>query len=225
MINLNGLASLLFASMELILLINLLIFSEKNQINIMVFVLVGILTVYQGLEFLMCNLNLKYSFLAYLAFSDISFLPPLNLFFILKYFNRNHKLNKALFIPAAAFAVYYYMVLDKFAVVSCSVLYASYSYPLGTFYGFFYYAPVIYAIIFLTIRIKKTKDELKKKLAKVLLGGLLFVSLPVIAAFILLAVHNESLLGIIESVMCKFAFVYAVCLGYFTLLNKKAVYE
>ena len=225
MINLNGLASLLFASMELILLINLLIFSEKNKINIMVFVLVGILTVYQGLEFLMCNLNLKYSFLAYLAFLDISFLPPLNLFFILKYFNRNHKLNKALFIPAAAFAVYYYMVLDKFAVVSCSVLYASYSYPLGTFYGFFYYAPVIYAIIFLINRIKKTKDELKKKLSKVLLGGLLFVSVPVIAAFILLAVHNENLLEIIESVMCKFAFVYAVCLGYFTLLNKKAVYE
>jgi hypothetical protein len=51
------------------------------------------------------------------------------------------------------------------------------------------------------------------------------VSLPVIAAFILLAIHNESLLVIIESVMCKFAFVYAVCLGYFTLLNKKAVYE
>lgn len=187
--------------------------------------LVGVLAVYQALEFLMCTLNLKYSFMAYLAFFDISFLPPLNLFFILRYFRRSHKLHKALFIPAMAFAVYYYMVMDKFAVVSCSVLYASYNYPLGSFYGFFYYAPVVYAIIFLFIRIKKTNDEAKKKLAKVLLGGLLFVSIPVIVAFLFLAFHNDRLLTAIESIMCKFAFVYAVCLGYFTLINKKAVYE
>jgi hypothetical protein len=225
MINLNGLFSLLIACMEFILIINLLVFSERNKINFLGIILVGILAVYQGLEFLMCALNLKYSFLAYLAFLDISFLPPLNLYFILKYFRRNHRLNKALFIPAIAFVVYYYLVMDKFAVVSCSVLYASYSYPLGTVYGFFYYAPVVYAIIFLSLRIKKTNDETKKNLSRVLLGGLLFVSLPVLAAFVLLAVHNGFLLGIIESVMCKFAFVYAVCLGYFTLLNKKAVYE
>jgi cobalamin biosynthesis protein CobD/CbiB len=130
-----------------------------------------------------------------------------------------------LFLPAIAFAVYYYLVMDKFEVVSCSVFYASYTYPLGTAYGFFYYAPVAYSIIFLSLRIKNTNDESKKKLSKVLLGGLLFISLPVLTAFILLAMHNELMLGIIESVMCKFAFVYAVCLGYFSLLNKKAVYE
>ncbi len=225
MINWNGLISLLLACMEFILMINLLIFSEKNKINFMGITLVGILAVYQTLEFLMCALNLKYSYMAYLAFLDISFLPPLNLYFILKYFRRNNKLHKALFIPALAFAVYYLLVIDKFAVVSCSVFYASYSYPLGTFYGFFYYTPALYAIIFLSNRIKKTNDETKKILAKVLLGGLLFVFLPVIAAFMLLAFHNDRWLAAVESIMCKFAFVYAVCLGYFTLMNKKAVYE
>jgi UDP-N-acetylglucosamine:LPS N-acetylglucosamine transferase len=110
-------------------------------------------------------------------------------------------------------------------VVHCSVLYASYSYPLGSFFGFFYYAPVLYAVIFLFNRIKKSQDETKKKQAKVLLGGLLVVSIPVVIAFLLLALHNDKLLTIIESIMCKFAFVYAVCLGYFTLTNKKAVYE
>ena len=105
------------------------------------------------------------------------------------------------------------------------MLYASYSYPLGSFYGFFYYAPVLYAVIFLSIRIKKSEDEIKRKLAKVLLTGLLVVSLPVIIAFVLLALQNGRLLSVVESIMCKFAFVYAVCLGYFTLINKKAVYE
>ena len=225
MINWNGIVSLLFACMEFILLINLLIFAEKNKINLMGISLVGILAVYQLLEFLMCTLKLKYSFMAYLAFLDISFLPPLNLYFILKYFRRNNKLNKALFIPAVSFAVYYYLVMDKFAVVSCSVLYAAYSYPLGTAYGFFYYSPVIYAMVFLYNRIKKNRDESKVKPAKVLLGGLIIISLPVIIAFILLALHNDGLLSAIESIMCKFAFVYAVCLGYFTLVNKKGVYE
>ena len=191
----------------------------------MVITLIAILTIYQALEFIMCNLNLKYSFMAYLAFLDISFLPPLNLYFLLKYFGRNNKLHKAIFIPALAFSVYYYLVMDKFAVVSCSVLYAAYSYPLGTFFGFFYYAPVVYAIVFLSKRIRKSNDETKKKLAKVLLSGLLFVSIPVIAAFLLLAFHNDLLLTAVESIMCKFAFVYAVCLGYFALINKKAVYE
>lgn len=191
----------------------------------MAMALVGILTVYQALEFLMCTLNLKYSFLAYLAFVDISFLPPLNLYFVLKYFRKSSKLYKALFIPALAFAVYYYLVMDKFAVVSCSVLYASYSYPLGTLYGFFYYTPVICAMIFLYNSIKNSKDETKKKLAKVLLEGLIFISIPVIVAFLMIAFHNDQLLSAIESIMCKFAFVYAICLGYFTLINKKAVYE
>lgn len=191
----------------------------------MAITLVAILCIYQALEFLMCMLNLKYSFMAYLAFLDISFLPPLNLYFILRYFRRNHKLFKALFIPASAFAVYYLMVMDKFEVVSCSVLYAAYSYPLGTFYGFFYYTPVVIAMVFLSARIKKTQDETKKKLAKVLLGGMIIISIPVIMAFIFLALHSEGLLSGIESIMCKFAFVYAVCLGYFSLINKKAVYE
>jgi hypothetical protein len=217
--------SLLFACLEFILLINLLIFSEKNKINIMAITLVAILCIYQALEFLMCMLNLKYSFMAYLAFLDISFLPPLNLYFILRYFRRNHKLFKAFFIPSSAFAVYYLMVMDKFEVVSCSVLYAAYSYPLGTFYGFFYYTPVVISMIFLAARIQKTQDETKKKLAKVLLGGMIIISIPVITAFISLALHNEGLLSGIESIMCKFAFVYAVCLGYFSLINKKAVYE
>jgi hypothetical protein len=112
LINANGLVSLLFACTEFILIINLLVFAEKNKINYMGIALVAILAIYQFLEFLICNLNLRYSFMAYLAFADISLLPPLNLYFILKYFRRNHKLHKALFIPALAFIVYYYLTIN-----------------------------------------------------------------------------------------------------------------
>ena len=218
--NWNGLASLSLACIEFILLINLTVFAEKNKINLMAMALVLLLTIYQAIEFLMCSLNLKFSYMAYLAFADISFLPPLNLYFILRYFGVNGKYLKMIFIPAIIFVVYYSLVIEKFAVVSCSVLYASYNYPLGSLYGLFYYLPTIAAIIYLIKRLREKKDPAKEKLIKVLLGGLLFVSLPVITAFILLAMHNSRLLEIIESIMCKFAFVYAVCLAYFSLNNK-----
>ena len=191
----------------------------------MAFILIALLMIYQTLEFLMCTLNLKYSFMAYLAFVDISFLPPLNFYFIFSYAGYRSKLLMLVFLPAVAFVVYYSLAIDKFAVTTCTVLYAAYSYPLGGLFGLFYYTPVAAAIILLAVEIKKQSAASRKKLLKILLSGLIFISLPVFAAFILLVSGNKQLLQIIESVMCKFAFVYAVCLAYFTLVNKNTAYE
>jgi len=179
--------------------------------------------IYQAIEFLICTLSLKFSFMVYLAFVDISFLPPLNFYFIIRFAGYKNKLLKLIFIPSILFTVYYFLVINKFKVTACTVLYAAYNYPMGILYGFFYYLPVIAVIIFLIIEIKKQPDTIHKRLLKVLLSGLIIISLPVIAAFIFMAAGNNQLLKIIESVMCKFAFVYAVCLAYFTLLNKSAV--
>lgn len=178
--------------------------------------------IYQVFEFLMCMLNLQYPFMAYLAFVDISFLPPLNFYFIFSYAGYRHKLFKLIFLPALVFVVYYFLVIDKFAVTACTVLYASYSYPLGGWYAFFYYSPIAAVIILLSIKIGKQREAVRKKLLKVLLFGLIFIFIPVIAAFVLYAAGDKLLLEIIESIMCKFAFVYAVCLAYFSLLNKNA---
>jgi hypothetical protein len=222
---LNGIASLFFACIEFILLINVLIFSEKSKINIMGIILIVLLTIYQALEFAMCARNLQYSYMAYLAFADISFLPPLNLYLILSFLGYKNKLFKIIFIPAVAFTIYYYFSIDKFAVVSCTVLYASYSYPLGNLFGFFYYLPIFAAIIMLFNIVNLPGDDSRKNLSKILLGGLGFISIPTLFAFFLLAKHNYRLLEVIESIMCKFAFVYAVCLGYFILRNKANVHE
>ncbi len=221
MINWDGLLSLLLACLEFILLINLLIFARKNGDNVMAFVLIALLTVYQSLEFMICTLRLRYSFMAYLAFADISFLPPLNFYFIFHYSGYRNKLLKMIFLPAIVFVVYYFLVIDKFAVTACSVLDASYNYPLGGWYAFFYYAPIAASIISIVIEINGQTDAVRVKLLKTLLSGLLFTSLPVIAAFALWASGSGQLLGIIESITCKFAFVYAICLAYFALVNNK----
>ena len=58
---------------------------------------------------------------------------------------------KLIFLPALIFVIYYTFAIDQFAVTSCTVLYASYNYPLGDLYGFIYYIPIIISTIILSI--------------------------------------------------------------------------
>ncbi len=222
----DGILSLLIACIEIILLANLLIFAEKNYINKLAIVLISVLAVYQVIEFVICFFDLKTSFAAYLAFVDISFLPPLNLVLIINFLNADKKYNKLFFLPPLFFTVYYAIVLNNFEVVKCTVLYASYSYPLGTLYGIFYYLPILASILLLLKNIGNRKQRTIKAKSIILLTGLIAVSIPVITGFILLLFFNNAgLISVIESIMCKLAVVYAFCLSYFILINKASKYE
>ncbi len=120
-----------------------------------------------------------------------------------------------------SFILYYPFVIDQFTVTSCAVLYATYNYPLGDLYGLFYYTPIM-VVMFLLIRgIKKGKDKKTIFISKILLAGNIIISIPVATAFILMATGNYYLIAKIESIMCKFAFAYALCLGVVCLYNSK----
>lgn len=218
----DGIVSLFIACIELILLINLLIFAEKNKLNKIAMVMVAVLMVYQALEFVMCNLELKDSLFPYLAFVVITFLPPLNLLLILTLFNLRKYLFYIFLIIGLGFILYYTLTITEFAVTSCTVLYAAYYYPLGDFYGAFYYTPIIISIFYL---IKGLKASPVKKLVTILLFGNIFISIPVIVGFILMFAGETELINKIESVMCKFAFVYALCLTLVCLYNTGGKHE
>lgn len=220
--NWNGIISLLIACIEFLLLFNLLVFIEKNKVNIIAMLMIALLAAYQSMEFLMCQVGLQDSFYPYLAFVIIGFLPPLNLLLVLSHTqNANLKLKVGLiFIPAIAFSIYYLFVIPKFVVSSCAVLYASYHYPLGDLFGAFYYLPILISIILLIKFIPKTEDKKKKIIAKILLFGSVFISLPSLVGFILIiTAGNYLIISSIESIMCKFAFVYALCLSFICLYN------
>ena len=151
--NWNGIISLLIACLEFLLLINLLFFAEKNKFNKTAMLIIFVLMVYQSLEFFMCQAGMDFPFMPYLAFVDIIFLPPLILVLLSKLYNYENKFLYLIFLPTIAFIVYYTIVIDKFVVTSCTVLYATYSYPLGDLYGVFYYSPVIIATIILIKKI------------------------------------------------------------------------
>jgi hypothetical protein len=219
--NWNGTVSLLIACIEFLLLFNLLIFSEKNRLNKIAITMIALLAVYQMLEFLMCGIELQDSFFPYFAFMIITFLPPLNLLLVLT-LKPELKIKPIVFpllLPALFFLVYYSIVISDFAVTSCTVLYATYKYPLGDLYGFFYYLPILISVILIIVLIKKEDDKRQKLVEKVLLFGSIFISIPVISGFTLMFAGYFSLISAIESVMCKFAFVYAICLSFVCLYN------
>ena len=219
--NWNGIGSLLIASVELILLLNLLIFAERNKFNRTAMLLIFVLMVYQALEFFMCQLALDFPFMPYLAFVDIIFLPPLIIILVSRLYNYENKFLNLVFLPAIVFIIYYTIVIDKFAVTSCTVLYATYSFPLGDLYGTFYYLPIIIATIILIKKISHKTDEKILKISKILLFGNFIISIPVIIAFVMRFTGSYFLIEMIESIMCKFAFIYVVCLSIAVLYNSK----
>jgi hypothetical protein len=222
--NWNGTVSLLIACIEFLLLFNLLVFAEKNKLNKIAITMVALLASYQTMEFLMCQVELQSSFFPYFAFAIISFLPPLNLLLTLT-LTRNLTLTlivSLIFIPAIFFSVYYTFVIPEFAVTSCTVLYATYNYPLGDLFGFFYYLPILISIILLVLFVKKEIDKKKLLIGKILLAGAIFISIPPVLGFVLMFAGSYSLISAMESVMCKFAFVYAVCLGFVCLYNSQS---
>ena len=231
--NWNGTISLLIACLEFLLLLNLLIIAEKNRLNKIAITMVALLASYQFMEFLMCQVELQNSFFPYFAFGIITFLPPLNLLLTLSlklepehkpasgggHQRRLNLISIVIFFPSIFFILYYTTSISQFAVTSCTVLYATYHFPLGDLYGFFYYLPILTSIVLLIKLVRTETDKKKKIIGKVLLVGACFISLPVVIGFLLMISGNFSIISAIESIMCKFAFVYALCLGFICFYN------
>ncbi|MHB8904994.1 MAG: hypothetical protein ACYC4T_03425 [Melioribacteraceae bacterium] len=213
---LDGIVSLLIACIEIIYIINLLIFAEKNSVNKLVIGIITLLFGYQFIEFLICNVGLQRQIFIYLAFLDITLLPPLSLYTVLRFSARESQFGKLVFIPALFFIVYYPFVLDQFAVTKCTVLYASYHYPLGELYGIFYYLPIIFSIIILNKKWGAETGALQKSLTRTFLFGFLFTFIP----SMILAIAIPTFLTAVESLLCKLAFVFASFLFYFAIKNK-----
>lgn len=213
----KGIVSLLIFCIELVLLINVLIFSKsKYKKNIVV--LLSLLAAYQFFEFLICGMNLNLSFVIYLAIVSITFLPPAGLQLVLKVNKiQKTKFTGLIYSPAIFFTIYYFLTIKNFRVRECSVIYASYHYPLGFLYGLFYYLPIITSLIILILSLLKRNDENLRKQNRILLIGYLFFLIPMILS---LLIYPETI-DFIESLMCKFAFVLALIISYFALYFKK----
>lgn len=215
--NLNGITSLFLFCIEVIFLINMLIFSEKNKLNKLAFGMVILLFSYQFIEFLICYVKLQNSIWIYLAYVVIGFLPPLGFYFASKFTGKLYdKYTKFVFLPIIVFTILYAFQIDNFNVIKCTPFFVDYSYPYADVYGFFYYLPVV-AVIYLLWDFKKnTQDRVKRKLSIVLLSGYLLAFIP--GWFFAIAFSGA--LAVVESLLCKLAFFLVVAFAYFAITNK-----
>lgn len=212
----KGILSLLIACIELVFLINIFIFAEKNSITTTIKLMVGLLFSYQFTEFIICYIPISDPVIVYIAYSLISLLPPLGLYLALNLNKIISKWNLFVFIPALFFIFYYPVVLNEFKVLNCTVLLADYEYPLPDIFGVVYYLAVL-ATIFLLVRLyKKEYDNKTKNNTGILLLGYLLAFLPPVIIFLIF----PSLINYVESFLCKFAFILALTLTIFAIRNK-----
>jgi len=217
--NLDGIISLLIACIELVYIINLLIYAEKNPVNKLVIGIILLLFGYQFLEFLICFVRLQNQIIIYLAYADITLLPPLGIYTVLKFSGKLKSHHKYVFIPALFFIVYYPFVLDQFAVTKCTVLYATYHYPMGSLYATFYYLPIIGSMIILNKKWGSETDPKQKSVTRLFFFGYLFTFMPAM----IIALFIPAFITAVESLLCKLAFIFATFLMFFVLKNRTAI--
>lgn len=212
----DGLVSLLIACIELLFIINLFLFAKKNTVNKLVIAQLILLFCYQLFEFLICFAGLTDQVIIYFALLDITLLPPLGLYTVLLYAGKLRNYHKLIFLPALFFIIYYPFAIDQLAVTKCTVLYASYYYPLGPFYATFYYLPIIGSMIILNKKWGAESEPYKKSLTRLYLFGYLFTFIPAMV----IAIFIPSFVFAVESLLCKLAIVLATFLTIFALKNK-----
>jgi hypothetical protein len=88
-------------------------------------------------------------------------------------------------------------------------------------YGFFYYLPLLSTLILIIKNMKHTREQKFPISIRYLFYGQLSLIFPVAIAFTLLALGYVGLRDSIESILCKFAFLYCMTLVYFALSNKQ----
>jgi hypothetical protein len=129
-----------------------------------------------------------------------------------------------LFILPFIFIIYYALVLNRFEVASCTVFYAVYHYPHGN--SLWCILLFTYSGIYIFLNFLSEERNCSKKyiyFAGLLLTGHVIMAIPVLFAFLLAALRMPEMLNSVESIMCKFAFSYALCLTFFALNNKESV--
>jgi len=217
----SGIISLFIACIEIVFLINLLIFSEKNRENKLIITIIVLLFGYQFMEFLMCYSENYSHILVYFSFLIISFLPPFVLTLVLTIKKITNRLNLLIFLPAIALLIYYLFVITGFEITTCTVLFAAYEMPLGDLYGVVYYSPVIISIYLLSKMVYNPNYKEKRINLLIMLWGLLLAFIPVALIIALF----PFLIDYVESFFCKAASIIAVTLTIYAMRNSSKFEE
>lgn len=215
--NFNGIIALLVACLELVLILNMLIFSEKNRLNILFIFLVLLLMFDQMFEFIICYFGQSGSGLIMVKFIALSFIPAVLMQTAFEILPGREKFTPLLYLPSLAFSAYYIIESGEFYISSCTIIFAEYQFPGKDLLGIYFYSAFIIstAVLFFTAR----KYENHRNRIIIIFAGLTIAVLPATIAFLVSSTINE----VRESLISKAAVMLALTLTYLSLKNKSSI--
>ncbi len=210
----DGLVSLIFFFIEFAFLIIIIIKNRKHPQFVWIISLMIFLQVYQLMEFLVC-IGIDPNIIGRMGLVSITFLPPLGVLLTSYVTKLKHWINWSGILVGIGLSVYYCIVPNAFTDLTCNPFYATYNYPLGNFYGIFYFGYIIWALLLIIIAFivnrKKSKKDLNRNAIIVLIGYISFL-LPMAITVII----DFSTKPSISSIMCKYAILLATTLLIFS---------
>ena len=205
---LPGALSFIFFLVELAMLVIMLINNRHHPFFWTICVIMVLLQVYQLIEFLICQ-GISVNITGRLAFTAISFLPPTGYYLSAKMVGWKHKDYLFWFGIGIAFSLFFILSPVSIVLVDCNPFYAVYAYPLGDYYGIFYFANIFLAIALIAVKMKKKQDpNVRSKSWWTILGYLSFLIPMGLFVFFI----NVPFGTAVPSIMCKYAIVVAILL-------------
>lgn len=181
--------------------------NSSGLIIIILFLLAG----YQILEALNCS-SMFYGRLTRLAFTDITWLPAISLFYIAKQQKKQmfRNISYIYLIMALLFSIWYMLITESLALSHCRNVIALYytHNPMYAIYSIYYQSGLLLMILIPAI-VTSTLSDVKhqKNLRDFQIGVIAFV-IPSIITGLITWIHPHSM----PSIMCHFAVLLAVFL-------------
>lgn len=205
----DGVLSLIFFILELGILSYVIIKNRDHPYFRWIAATLSLLLLYQLAEFLVCATGAE--IVLKLSHVIITFLPPLGYHFAVKITKWPKKDYLIFYLAAIGFSIRFLFVEGAVIFLDCNFVFADYDTPnIQMLYSMYYSGSMLYAIGFLVNNFRNGDTDGDRGMMKLLIFGYLSFILPMLTTLII----NRAYETLVTSVMCKFAFPFAIMLGY-----------
>jgi len=211
----NGLFALLITCLEIVLIINLIVFTEKNNTNRAIIFLMVLLLGSSVSEFAIGFYGPNSNFFAFLSLASLGMAFSIAFLIVVEIMRVNSKLKLLSLLPGIFFLFYFVTQLDQLSIVNSGLFFCSYEYSGGNWFGLVALVVIVMINILLIIWRVNSSVE-KRKVINLLLAT--FSAITFMYLLLITVLNNYLIYS--ESILSKIAILFGVALTYFAIQNK-----
>ena len=205
----DGVLSLIIFIIELSILTYVILKNRDHPYFKWIAVTLSLLLLYQLAEFVICATGAEFAIR--MSHVIITFLPPVGYHFAVKITKWPKKDYLIFYLAAIGFSIHFLFVEGAVIFLDCNFVFADFDTPsVPLLYATYYSGTMLYSIGFLVNNFKNENENGDRGMMKLLLFGYLSFIVPMLITLLL----NRAYETLVTSVMCKFAFPFAILLGY-----------